>query len=75
MNGVRIMIRLAIRVGRATYYFDPQEDYDRIYDCLTEMAGWCHEDAENAASWAEVAYYEDVYETGDADVEIYFVEV
>lgn len=69
------MIKLAIRVGSATYYYDPQEDYDYIYGCLTDVAGWCHEDAESAASWAELAYYEDVYETDDPNVEIYFVEV
>ena len=68
------MIKLAIRIGCATYYFDPQEDYDRIYDYLTDMAGWSHEDAESAASWAELAYYEEEYETDDPNVEIYFVE-
>lgn len=68
------MIQLAIRIGNVTYYFDPQEDYDCIYDCLTNMAGWSHEDAESAASWAEMAYYEEEYETDDPNVDIYFVE-
>lgn len=68
------MIQLAIRIGRVTYYYDPQEDYDRIYGLLTEVAGWEHEKAESVACWAEMAYYEDVYETDDPDVEIYFVE-
>lgn len=74
-NGVTTMIRLAIRVGRTTYYFHPQEDSNGIYDCLTEMAGWCHEDAESAACWAEMAYFEEVYESDDPNIEIYFVEV
>lgn len=68
------MTKLAIRVGDTTHYYDPQKDYDRIYDCLTEAAGWSHIEAEEAASWAEMAYYEDEYETDDPNVEIYFIE-
>lgn len=72
------MIQLAIKVntgrGHTTHYFDPQKDCDEIYDFLTEKLGWGHEAAENAASWAETACCEDVYETDDSDVEIFFVE-
>ena len=68
------MIELAIRTGNVTHYFNPQRDYDEIYDFLTERLGWSHEDADDAASWTEVAYYEEEYNTGDPDVEIFFVE-
>lgn len=68
------MIELAIRTGNVTHYFNPQKDYDRIYDFLTDRLGWSYEAAEEVASWAEVAYYEEEYDTDDPDVEIFFVE-
>ena len=67
------MIDLAIRVGNVTHYFDPQRDYHRIYDFLTDRLGWSHEAAEEVASWAEDAYFEEEYDTGDPDVTIFFV--
>lgn len=73
------MIELAIRQElygghSVTHYFNPQKDYDAIYDFLTERLGWSHEEAEEVASWAEVAYYEEEYDTDHPNVEIYFVE-
>ena len=67
------MVELAIRVDGVTHYFDPQSEYDRIYNFLTERLDWSHEAAEDVASWAEVAYFEEEYGTGDPDVEIFFV--
>ena len=73
------MIQLAIRKGlngghSVTHYFNPQKDYDAIYDFLTERLGWSHEEAEEVASWAEVAYREEEYYPNEPDVEIFFVE-
>lgn len=68
------MIQLAIRVDGTTHYYDPQKDSDLIYDFLTEKLDWSHEAAEEAASWAENAYYEEEYETDDPNVEIFFVD-
>ena len=68
------MIKLAIRTDNVTHYFNPQKDYDIICDFLIEQLGWSYEAAEEVASWAEDSYYEEEYETGDLDVEIFFVE-
>ena len=67
------VIDLVIRVGDVTHYFNPQK-YFEVYDFLKEQLGWSHREADEAASWAEVAYYKESYDTGYPDVEIYFVD-
>ena len=67
-----VTLLLAISVGQDIHYFLPKEDYNHICDFLTERVGWCREDAEKVACWAQMADYEDFYETTDKNVEIYF---
>jgi|GEM_PF-1158475 len=48
-----------IRHGGATI-IEKANDYDTIYDALTNM-GYDHEEAENIANWAEFATIGDEY--------------
>lgn len=72
------MVQLAIRIwngnSRCTSYFNPQKDYDAIYDFAVERLGWCHEWAEELASWADLAMVGSEFYTSQTKSAIFYVE-
>ena len=71
---VELVICVAHDRGTTTHYYNPQKDYDYIYDFLTERLGWSHEEAEEVASWAELGPAGTEYETDHPNVKIQLTE-